>query len=478
MNDIPEPDEDWLESLSCTDASDAIYDLSPAVLQYFYPGISPLQLQPLGELPCSNTTVDRHRSCSSDAVREHRSSNGSSTCSNLTDSASRDENAPGHLPLKGGGGRDVSNPFQTVSGRSAPSVRQVSPLQSLQSTTTQAQDAAQYQPDLQQEAGDCTAIPAKRLHGCVAGGPGTADIMQSVTTLHVDGHVPDSGAPGPAVYPESFSCSPEAAVITSTELGVATGSGGVADLSRADVLELIASDVIASCVEDAVAEVVGLVAAISDRAGPDAVERVGSGVVDRENKPGNVGCHPGSPTRQASCSAEDLFPEKNFEDSEEDDGGYMEQFKSCMNDHSVYDTKRSRVFEVSTSEADGQEVPPVSDISTENAAPFDVVQQGSSGHVTSTKPALSTETLPPQQAATASTAAPFPEAKSSKNVPDKVQDQSDAEASSRLEPCATSGGTPSSDESKAGPSSGTSETSDKPVDSQDVKHSNTPAAGT
>ena len=192
---------------------------------------------------------------------------------------------------------------------------------------------------------------------------------------------------------------------------------------------------------------------------------VDPGVLDEGNEPGSFVCTPESPKRQPSGSTEELFPETNFEDSE-DDSGCMAMFKSYMNDHTAYDTKRSRILEISTSTMAEKELPTARErLSEHDAPPFDgaPMQQGTPQSDTSrlsSRPSslAGTEAAPLQQVSAASSTVPFSDIKGVENRPDTVQKRSESKASSRSERSSAGSGKPN----VACASAGTA--SDKPAD--------------
>lgn len=343
IHDMPVPDEALLLSLSPADVTDEASELSASVLEFFYPRDYPLQIQPGCEVPCSHALNSSCQALSPDTIQERKSFSESIMGSNLTDYDSRDENEPSQDPVWRACNNDLEGPFQTVSGTPGPlSERHLSPLQSLNSGSSQSPDApqGQMQPALQGDPGLSDTPKGKHLctitHvACVK--PGDSNSMEAFSNVEA----------GRAVQCEA--CLRQAS------------PNRVMASSRNQELQDQENNPNTSVLDGSVQ--------VSEL-GPGAAQVAPT---DNFEAPNNT-CTTDSHVNDCCCAAEDLFPETNFEDSEEDDGGCMEMFKSCMNDHSVYDTKRSRVLELSDCPAST-----LADDAENSAALMEIVTSGISG---------------------------------------------------------------------------------------------------
>ena len=408
------------------------------------------QLPPASPLH-SNDTVDTRDMYSPDALHTHRSNSVSvSLCSSQhdADSASRDENIPE-------GRHSDSGPFPEAWGHHNALPKQpLSSLQAMPSSAKHSPDNAPYQPTHQQEAGACGAVPQGRvLQGQrvnSAGNHGTTDTLHTaefgdlgVSSMH-DSEARSQGGAKQGGQAEAPSAAARAAVATSAapapELHNQGGESGH------------------SCVEHV------------DWAN-------GSEVLGHRNEAGICGRKSESPKQHSSGSIEDLFPETNFEDSE-DDGGSIAMFKSCMNDHSAYDTKRSRILELSSGSTAAKEAPPASDVSCKNhATPFDGVpmQQGASSHDGASQPPslTGTEPTPLPQLSTVSSSTSFTDVKGADTGPERALNRSCSKASSCSEHFTASCG---KTEAENNGECNTNTAPDKPSDLNDAKDNKTPLA--
>jgi hypothetical protein len=357
LDGIPEPDENWLEALSCPDATRAICDLSPAVLEYFYTGSTPSQPSSTRELTSHTSTVPNHQSLSPDSTHKHRSCSESSVDSNLTDLISRDENAPDHhkTALQGQVQGVKHAPFQTVMGRFGNLSASPAILQSVhKASATSSAKAGESLCNAGETAAPQSHFQDQHGSGSIAftdssavKNPCTACTKQPCSTpeqraVHAQDEPLRSRGDAPITSVNI--------VLESTEKedqGTTCNSSNKEDLDR----------------------VVAAEAAHMDAARQEAPQTMaklhGGGSLTAGGTPG---CS-AADSRQSGWLANELFPETNFEDSE-DDGGCVEMFKSCMNDHSAYDTKRSLILELSATSnitLPCQDTPPVSDTLVKDA---------------------------------------------------------------------------------------------------------------